>query len=128
TASAPSVVEGTGITGSVDVTITPAVSGELPLVTAGLALETLLTDPEFDVPGHTGDQDSFYDEEGTFNNYLEVDVAEGTLQTRFDLDESNDDGSVDLDLVVYWIDPESGLAYLAGSSATGSGDELVVLD
>jgi len=128
TAQAPTEVAGSGITGSVDVPFTPALTGELPLVTAGLVQPELLTDPEFDVPGHTGDQDSFYDEDGQFNNYFIAEVPEGTMQARFQLDETHAEGSgeVDLDLAVYII--EGNVAYPVGSSATVSGDELVVVN
>ncbi|WP_296192411.1 S8 family serine peptidase [uncultured Microbacterium sp.] len=126
TAEAPAAVTGTGITGSTDVTITPGVDGSLPLTLSGLAPATLLTDPEFPVAGHSGDQDSFYAEGAQYNNYFEATVPEGAKQARFDLNATPDDTSVDLDLTAYYI--SNGQAVKVGTSATESADERVVID
>ena len=52
TADAPAEVTGTGVTGSTDVTITPGVTGDLPLNLGGLAPAVLQRRPR--VPGGSG--------------------------------------------------------------------------
>ncbi|MFE7845406.1 S8 family serine peptidase [Microbacterium sp. NPDC057407] len=129
TADAPADVAGKGISGSTEVTITPGVSGELPLNLSGLAPAVLQTEPLFPngdpVPGHTGNQNTG-DEDG-YSYYL-VDVPESSKMARFDLASSDDEGS-DLDLFVYRVISADDLRYYeTWSSATESADESVVLD
>lgn len=129
TADAPEDVSGEGITGSTEVTITPGITGQLPLNLGGLAPEVLQTEPLFPngdpVPGHTGDENTG-DEDGY--SYYIVDVPADSKLARFDLDSSDDEGS-DLDLFVYRVVSADDLSYYeTWSSASGSADESVVLD
>ncbi|KQR91674.1 MAG: S8 family serine peptidase [Microbacterium ginsengisoli] len=125
---APASVSGTGISGTADVTVTPAVTGDLDLAVSGLAPATLLTDPDLAaVPGHSGDQDTFSEEDGQYNAYMVVDVPQGSTYARFDVDSSDDTGS-DLDLTVYRVvSPTDWRYYENWSSATSSADESVAL-
>lgn len=126
TADAPEEVTGTGVTGSTDVEITPGLTGPLPLNVSGLAPLELLEDTDNPVEGHSGDQDSGADTEGTVS--WVVDVPEGTTLSRFTLDSSDDEGS-DLDLFVYRVVAPDDLRYYEmWQSATGSADEQVTLD
>jgi len=126
TADAPEEVEGTGTTGSTDVTITPGITGDLPLATSGLAPLTLLTDDANPVPGHSGNENSGVDNDG-YVSWV-VDVPEGTELSRFTLDSSDDTGS-DLDLFVYRVvSPDDLRYYEMWQSASGSADEEVTLD
>ncbi|MEV7694855.1 S8 family serine peptidase [Microbacterium sp. NPDC089189] len=131
---APAEVAGTGLSGSTEVTVTPAIDGELPLTVSGLAEAALQRDPRFpEVPGHSGDQDSFEAEEqpdgsSQDNAYAVVEVPEGTELARFDLDSSDDTGS-DLDLFVYRVVSADDWRYYEDwSSATGSADESVTIE
>jgi hypothetical protein len=113
---APSDVEGTGVTGSVDVTVTPGGNGDIPLTTSGLSAGTLLPDPTGTAPGHSGS--------GVKNDEVTYDVAvpEGAEFARFDLDSLDD--AADLDLVVYRLDA-GGNPVAGWQSATGAADERV---
>ncbi|KQZ85729.1 hypothetical protein ASD56_05405 [Microbacterium sp. Root166] len=114
TADAPESVEGSGAEGSVEVEITPGVSGELPLNLAGLAKENVLVDGD----ETTGAADDGY-------SYYVVEVEEGAELARFALDSADDTGS-DLDLSVYRVvGPEDWRYYETWSSASGSADEAV---
>ena len=129
TADAPQDVTGEGINGSTEVTITPGITGELPLNLGGLAPAVLQTEPLFPngdpVPGHTGNE-STGDEDGY--SYYIVDVPAGSKLARFDLDSSDDEGS-DLDLFVYRVVAPDDLRYYeTWSSASAAADESVVLD
>ncbi|MDQ1082716.1 MULTISPECIES: S8 family serine peptidase [Microbacterium] len=124
TAEAPAEVSGTGASGSTNVEILPGFTGELPLTLSGLTAETLLTDADNPVEGHSGNQDS-----GDADGYVRwiVDVPEGTTLSRFDLDSSDDDGS-DLDLFVSRVvSPDDLRYYERFTSATASADERVSL-
>lgn len=124
TAEAPAEVSGTGLSGSTTVEILPGVGGELPLTLSGLAAQTLLTDADNPVEGHTGDQDS-----GDADGYVRwtVEVPEGTTLSRFDLNSSDDTGS-DLDLFVSRVvSPDDLRYYERFTSATASADERVTL-
>ena len=108
--AAPSEVSGTGVSGSVPVTVTAGFTGDLTVVPAGLAAGTV---NRGSLP--TG---------GTFEQ--DVTVASGTKLARFDLDAANNTG--DYDLTVYRYNAAgTALAAVAGQSATGSADERVDL-
>jgi hypothetical protein len=114
--AAPASVAGTGVTGSVDVRVTPGSTGDIPLEATGLAAGTRM--PNADDPaspytgiGKTGD---------TFE--YEVVVPEGTSLARFDLDSADDSG--DLDLYVLQLAAD-GTPVTQFTSATGSADERV---
>lgn len=125
TADAPAEVSGTGIDGSADVTITPGITGELPVNLSGLAPMTLLTDPDNPVEGHSGNENSGADNDG-YVSWI-VDVPEGTDLSRFTLDSSDDETS-DLDLFVYRVvSPDDLRYYEMWQSATGAADEQVTL-
>ncbi len=116
TADAPEWVDGTGTDGSVEIEITPGVSGSLDLNLAGLAPEELL------VAGDetTGAADGGY-------SYYVVDVPEGTDLARWAIDSADDSGS-DMDLFVYRVvGPEDWRYYEMWYSASGSADEAVQL-
>ena len=116
TADAPPSVEGAGADGGVDVTITPGVTGPLPLNLAGLAKEEVLVE---------GDETTGAADDG-FSYYF-VDVPEGAELARFALD-SSDDTTSDLDLNVYHVVSDGRPALLRQwTSASGSADEPVEL-
>lgn len=116
TADAPASVDGSGADGSVDVEITPGLTGTLPLNLAGLARENVLVDGD----ETTGAADDGY-------SYYVVEVEEGAELARFALDSADDAGS-DLDLSVYRVvDAENWSYYETWSSASGSADEAVQL-
>ncbi len=126
---APAEVTGTGTSGSAEVTVAPSLTGELDLGLSGLAPQELRVNPDFpEVPGHSGDQDSFYDEgEAGFNTYEVVEVAEGTEYARFAVDTEQDE-TTDLDLTVYRVvSPDDLRYYEQWSSATAAADEAVSL-
>jgi len=119
TLSAPGSVEGTGVDGSVDVSITPGSTGDLALNLSGFAAglhQPNATDPAspYTGSGTAGDEFSY-----------EVQVPEGTQLARFDLDAVDD--TSDLDLVVYRLDGPGGTPVAGWQSATGSADERVDL-
>lgn len=114
TAAAPAQVEGEGADGSVDIEITPGITGDLPLNLAGLAREDVLIDGT----EATGAEDDGY-------TYELVQVAAGTELARFALDSSDDTGS-DLDLTVYRVVGPTDLRYYENwQSASASADEAV---
>ena len=113
---APADAEGTGVTGSVDVTVTPGGNGDIPLATTGLSLGAQLPDPtgtetEHSGSGVRGDQVVY-----------EVAVPAGAEFARFDLDAVDD--LSDLDLIVYQLNA-AGAPVAVWQSATGSADERV---
>ena len=114
--AAPESVSGEGINGSVDVTVTPGETGELPLATAGLAPGVIVPDPTGAASPHSGSgkaKDSF--------DYTTT-IADGLAMARFDLDAL--DNKADLDLTVTHLDA-NGEADEQYVSATASGDERV---
>ncbi|THG35808.1 serine protease [Glaciibacter flavus] len=114
--AAPESVSGTGINGSVDVTVTPGETGELPLATAGLAPGVIVPDPTGAAAPHSGSgkaKDSFH---------YTTTIADGLAMARFDLDAL--DNKADLDLTVTHLDAD-GNADEQYVSATASGDERV---
>lgn len=115
---APSDVEGAGVAGSVDVTVTPGGNGDIPLASTGLSPGVLLPDPTGAAVGHSGAGGR--GDEATY----EVVVPEGAEFARFDLDAVDD--LADLDLVVYRLDG-AGDPVAGWQSATGSADERVDL-
>ena len=115
---APANVDGTGVTGSVDVTVTPGGDGQIPLSTTGLTAGTLQPDPTHTVNDHSGSGST-----GDEFQYT-VQVPSGTVLARFDLD-SIDNGA-DLDLTVYQLNA-TGTTIALWQSATGSADERVDL-
>jgi hypothetical protein len=113
---APSEVAGEGVTGSVDVTVTPGSDAKIPLATTGLTLGVLQPDPTGVEAEHSGS--------GTTGDYFSytVSVPEGTVLARFDLDSLDD--TADLDLTVYELN-SSGTPIAGWQSATASADERV---
>ncbi|MEZ3161423.1 S8 family serine peptidase [Microbacterium sp. BWT-B31] len=122
-ATTPDSVRGEGIDGSTPITITPGVSGELPVSLAGLAPETLLVDPAHTVAGHSGDQDSG-DADGQTSWVVEV--APGTSLARWTLDATDRER---LGLRVYQVtgpqDPRFTQRWLPDTDA---GRERVTID
>jgi hypothetical protein len=116
TAAAPADVEGSGADGSVDIEITPGLTGELALNVAGLAAEDVLIDGT----ETTGAADEGY-------SYEVVQVTAGTELARFALD-SSDDANSDLDLSVYRVVSPTDLRYYERwQSASSAADEAVQL-
>ncbi len=116
---APATANGTGVDGSVDVTITPGATGDVALNLTGLAAGLHQSDPADPTSpnsgsGVAGDEFSY-----------QVEVPEGTQLARFDLDAV--DQSADLDLIVYRLSGDGGDPVAGWQSATGSADELIDL-
>jgi hypothetical protein len=116
---APGEVTGSGVDGSVDVTVTPGGDGDIPLTASGLAAGTRQPDPndagsEHSGSGTAGDEFSY-----------QVQVADGTQLARFDLNAVDD--TSDLDLTVYRLDGDGGNPVAGWQSATSSADERVDL-
>ncbi|MGV8885942.1 MAG: S8 family serine peptidase [Microbacteriaceae bacterium] len=118
---APGDVAGTGVTGSVDVTVTPGGNGDIPLATTGLSLGTLSPDPTGTETEHSGSGTA-----GTATDaaQYEVSVAAGAEYARFDLNAVDD--TTDLDMTVYLLDA-AGTPVAGWQSATGTADERVNL-
>lgn len=114
---APESVDGAGVNGSVDVSVTPGGTGELPLHVDGLVAG--LHQPNAGDPSspHTGAGKA-----GDDFSY-QVQVPEGTQLARFDLDASDD--TSDLDLIVYQLDGDGGAPVAGWQSATGAADERI---
>ncbi|WP_081882187.1 S8 family serine peptidase [Cryobacterium sp. MLB-32] len=117
--SAPASVEGTGIDGSVDVSVTPGSTGELPLNVSGLAAGLHQSNPTDPTSPNTGSGTA-----GDEFTYA-VDVPAGVQLARFDLNAVDD--TSDLDLIVYRLDGPGGTPVAGWQSATGSADERVDL-
>jgi subtilisin family serine protease len=113
---APDDVEGTGLSGSVDVSVTPGGDRDIPLTTTGLSLGDHPIDASGEETGNSG-----YGATGTSIEY-EASVPEGAAFARFDLDSIDD--TADLDLFVYRLNA-AGNAVALYQSATGSADERV---
>ncbi|MBF4632560.1 S8 family serine peptidase [Clavibacter michiganensis subsp. phaseoli] len=116
--AAPAEVDGTGIDGSVDVTVTPGATGSIALIAEGLARGVVIPDPE--------DASSPFTGSGKAKDVFDypITVPEGQLATRIDLDA--DDDASDLDLQVFRL--EDGTPVEAFQSATSSADESVTID
>jgi len=108
---APSSVEGTGTSGSVEVPITAGYTGDLAVDPTGLAKADVISN------------DVAVDAE----NLECVTIAAGSELARFDLDAADD--TADLDMTVYHSTSCSAddIDALAGQSATGSADESVTV-
>lgn len=115
---APASVNGEGVSGSVDVEVTPGGTGDIALATSGLSAGTLLPDPTGTETEHSGSGVT-----GDGAQYT-VQVPEGAEFSRFDLDALDD--TTDLDLIVYLLDA-GGNPVAGWQSATGSADERVDL-
>jgi hypothetical protein len=116
--AAPAEVQGTGIDGSVDVTVTPGATRSIELTAEGLARGVVIPDPE--------DASSPFTGSGKAKDVFDypVTVPEGQLATRIDLDA--DDDASDLDLQVFRL--EDGTPVEVFASATASADESVTID
>ncbi|MGV8876227.1 MAG: S8 family serine peptidase [Rhodoglobus sp.] len=115
---APDSASGTGTTGSVDVTVTPGGTGDIPLATTGLSAGVFQPDPTGTETEHSGSG-----MRGAEFQYTAT-VPEGSTYARFDLDSI--DNTADLDLVVYLLN-DAGAPVAGWQSATGSADERVNL-
>jgi subtilisin family serine protease len=115
--AAPDEVRGKGITGSVDVTVTPGTTGPIALAAEGLTAGRVYANP--------ADASSPISGTGPAKAKLEyaTTVPAGQLATRIDLD-SADDGA-DLDLSVFRL--EGGKPVEQFDSATESADESVTI-
>lgn len=116
--SAPAEVQGTGIDGSVDVTVTPGATGPIALTAEGLAAGVVIPDPEDAASPFTGSGRV----KASFT--YPVTVPAGQLATRIDLDA--DDDASDLDLTVTRV--VDGKAVQQFASATASADESVTIE
>ena len=116
---APATAEGTGVDGSVDVSITPGATGDVALNLTGLAAGLHHADPADPSNPNTGTGTA-----GEEFSY-QVEVPEGAVLARFDLDAL--DQTADLDLIVYRLDGDGGTPVAGWQSATGSADELIDL-
>ena len=116
---APATAEGTGVDGSVDVSITPGATGDVPLNLIGLAAGLHQSDPANPSSPNTGTGAA-----GDEFRY-QVEVPEGTQLARFDLDAL--DQTADLDLIVYRLNGDGGTPVAGWQSATGSADERIDL-
>ena len=121
---APFDAEGTGVTGSVDVEVTPGGTGPIPLGTTGLSLGALLPDPTGVETEHSGSGDN-----SSPDFEYAATVPEGAVFARFDLDALDDEleTPVDLDLFVYLLNAEGNPIALY-QSATGAADERVNIE
>ncbi|MBB5639651.1 S8 family serine peptidase [Cryobacterium roopkundense] len=97
---APAVVEGAGITGAVDVTVTPGDSGDVPLRLSGLAPGVRIPNPADPADPHTGRGKTA--EQFTYD----LEMPDATALARFDLDGLVE--ASDLDLVIYQLDGPGG--------------------
>ncbi len=119
TLEAPGTVDGVGINGSVDVTVTPGGTADLPLNLSGLAVGFHQPNPADPSSPNTGSGTS--GDEFTY----QVEVPAGTELARFDLNAVDD--TTDLDLTVNQLDGDGGAPVAGWQSATGSADEHVDL-
>ena len=115
---APDQVDGTGVSGSARVTVTPGGNADIPLATTGLTAGTLQPDPTRTETDHSGS--------GTTGDEFQykVTVPAGAQLARFDLDSV--DNAADLDLIVYLLDAR-GTPIAGWQSASGSADERIDL-
>ena len=131
---APALVEGEGVEGSVDITVTPGTNGPIQINTLGLAKGKVFAPEEgtfidgflgapIDGPPVRSKDHSGSGATGQTINY-EMDVAEGTKLATFDLDAVDD--TADLDLVVVQLRAD-GVPIALWQSATGAADEKIEL-
>ncbi|WP_241989113.1 S8 family serine peptidase [Cryobacterium serini] len=116
---APATADGTGVDGSVDVSITPGATGDVALNLVGLAAGLHQSDPANPSSPTTGT--------GTAGDEFryQVEVPAGTQLARFDLDAL--DQTADLDLIVYRLNGNGGDPVAGWQSATGAADEQIDL-
>jgi subtilisin family serine protease len=114
---APDSVSGTGVNGSVDVSITPGGNGDIPLALSGLAAGVHQADPADPANPHTGS--------GTATDEFsyQVEVPANAQLARFDVNSVDD--AADLDLTVYLLDGDGGAPVAGWQSATARADESV---
>ena len=106
-----------GADGSVEVEITPGLTGDLPLNLAGLAKEQVLVNGN----EKTGEAEGGY-------SYYVVKVEEGAELARFALDSAVAEPAADLDLFVYRVvSPTDWRYYETWTSASAAADESVQL-
>lgn len=115
--AAPAEVQGAGIDGSVDVTVTPGATGSIALTAEGLARGVVIPDSKDASSPYTGSGPA-----KTSATYT-VTVPEGQLATRIDLDSVDD--AADLDLTVTRVADGKTTTY---TSATASADESVTIE
>jgi len=115
---APDAATGTGVNGSVDVTVTPGGDGDIPLTTSGLAAGT--HQPDAADPSDPNSGSGTAGDEFTY----QAQVPDGAQFARFDLNAVDD--TSDLDLTVYRLDAD-GNPVAGWQSATSSADERVDL-
>ncbi|WP_241977034.1 S8 family serine peptidase [Cryobacterium sp. Sr8] len=120
TIEAPGSANGTGVSGSVEIAVTPGSTGPIALTTDGLAAGVQLKEKKGG-PGKAYSGNGVAGTEITFN----VQVPAGTALQRFDLDSLTD--AADLDLIVYRLDGKGGTAVDGWQSATAATDEHVDL-
>ncbi|WP_435091806.1 S8 family serine peptidase [Clavibacter michiganensis] len=116
--AAPDEVQGKGITGSVDVTVTPGTTGPIALAAEGLTAGRVYANPK--------DASSPISGTGPAKAELQyaTTVPAGQLATRIDLDSADD--KADLDLSVFRL--EDGEPVEQFDSATESADESVTIE
>ncbi|HET8794878.1 MAG TPA: S8 family serine peptidase [Arthrobacter sp.] len=131
---APASVSGEGTEGSIDMTVTPGLDGDMAVNTLGLAKGHLFTPEEGHfVNGFLGApidgpvRSKEHSGEGTAGQTIsyEMDVAEGTRLATFDLDSVDD--TADLDLVVAHVNSAGAIDAL-WQSASASADEKVQIN
>jgi hypothetical protein len=115
--TAPTEVQGTGVTGAVDVPIKAGFTGNLPVQVNGLAKAQSYAGSSSSITTSPDDAQFFC-----------VQVQAGSRLARFHLDAAND--AADMDLFVYSAEDAACevLTDVVGESATGSADEQVTLD
>ncbi|WP_253259207.1 S8 family peptidase [Subtercola boreus] len=121
--AAPFEVDGTGTTGSVDISVIPGSGGDIPLTVEGLAKGNLLTadnqDPSIPLDGHSAVTPLKETAE------FAVTIPEGVSEARFDLTSiATAEEGADLDLFVDQLDAD-GEVVATYTSATGAADERI---
>ena len=121
--AAPFEVDGTGTTGSVDISVIPGSDGDIPLVAEGLAKANLLVadnqSPSIPLDGHSAVTP--LKDTATFD----VTIPEGVSSARFDLTSiTTAEEGADLDLFLDQLDAD-GEVIATYSSATGAADERI---
>ena len=120
TLEAPGAAEGTGVSGSTEIAVTPGSTGDIDLTTDGLAAGVLLKEKKGG-PGRAYTGTGLPGTEIVFT----VQVPAGTALQRFDLDSLAD--AADLDLIVYRLSGKGGTPVAGWQSATAATDEHVDL-
>ena len=120
TLESPVAADGTGSAGSVNISVTPGTTADIPLQTDGLAAGVLLKEKKGG-PGKAYTGTGLPGGEIVFT----VQVPAGTALQRFDLDAQTD--AADLDLVVNRLSGKGGTPVEIWQSATAATDEHVDL-